>query len=416
MSSGDTAWLLVSAALVLFMTVGLAFFYGGLETERNVLDMLAMNFFTITLVTILWALLGFTLAFGPDVGHGFIGNLHFFALNNMGGVWPGTRVPKLAFMAFQMMFAIITPALVTGAIAGRMKFSAWITFCVAWSVVVYPVIAHWVFDPQGWIYRLGARDFAGGTVVHASAGAAALVLVLVLGPRSKESAAHYPTRSVPFVLLGAGILWFGWFGFNGGSALGANALAVSAFTTTQLAAASACLGWALLERVFTGKTTVIGMATGAVVGLATVTPASGYVGVVPALIIGVVASAACFAAVRVTTRFAKFDDTFGVAAVHGVGGCLGMLLLGLFAHFSINPAGLTDSTNGHINGLFFGDPSFLWHQVIAVVAVVSYTIAVTYLIAAAIKVTCGLRVSTTVQEHIGLGAAFDAAAVTNRSL
>jgi Amt family ammonium transporter len=407
MSSGDTAWLLVSAALVLFMTVGLAFFYGGMETERNVLDMLAMNFFTITLVTILWALLGFTLAFGPDVGHGFIGNFHYFALNNMGGIWPGTHVPKLAFMAFQMMFAIITPALVTGAVAGRMKFSAWIAFCAVWSVVVYPIIAHWVFDPQGWIYRLGARDFAGGTVVHASAGAAALVLVLVLGPRSKDARANYPTRSVPFVLLGAGILWFGWFGFNGGSALGANALAVSAFATTQLAASSACLGWAVLEKFFTGKTTVIGMATGAVVGLATVTPASGYVGMVPALIIGLVASAACFAAIHVAEQFTKFDDTFGVAAVHGVGGCLGMLLLGLFAHFTINRAGLTSSTNGHINGLFFGDPTFLWHQVIAVAAVVGFTVTVTFLVAAAIKATIGLRVSETVQEDIGLGAAFD---------
>ena len=408
MSAGDTAWLLVSAALVLFMTIGLAFFYGGLETERNVLDMLAMNFFTIALVTILWALLGFTLAFGPDVGHGFIGNLHYFALNNMGGAWPGTHVPKLAFMAFQMMFAIITPALVTGAIAGRMKFSAWIAFCVAWSLVVYPIIAHWVFDPEGWIYRLGARDFAGGTVVHASAGAAALVLVLMLGPRSREAAANYPTRSVPFVLLGAGILWFGWFGFNSGSALGANALAANAFTVTQLAAASACLGWALLEKMFTGRATVIGMATGVVVGLATVTPASGYVGAVPALIIGLVASVVCFGATRFATRFARFDDTFGVTAVHGAGGCLGMLLLGLFAHYSLNPSGLTSSTNGHINGLFFGDPSFLWHQVIAVAAVVGYTVAVTYLVVVLVKATIGLRVSESVQEQVGLGAAFAA--------
>ena len=241
MNSGDTAWLLTSAALVLFMTVGLAFFYGGLEPRRNVLHMLMMNFFSIAIVTVVWSLLGFTLAFGPDVGGGFIGNLHYAALMHMGGVWPGTHIPKLVFMAFQLMFAIITPALVSGALAGRLKFQAWVAFCVGWSLVVYPVIAHWLFDAQGWLYVLGARDFAGGAVVHASAGVSALVMVLLVGPRAKSVAESYKPHSVPLVLLGAGILWFGWFGFNAGSALGANQLAANAFTATQLAAASASI-------------------------------------------------------------------------------------------------------------------------------------------------------------------------------
>ena len=293
MNSGDTAWLLTSAALVLFMTVGLAFFYGGLEPRRNVLHMLMMNFFSIAIVTVVWALLGFTLAFGPDVGGGFIGNFHYAALMHMGGIWPGTHIPKLVFMLFQLMFAIITPALVSGALAGRLKFQAWIAFCVGWSLIVYPVIAHWLFDPAGWLYVMGARDFAGGAVVHASAGVSALVMVLLVGPRAKRAAEAYKPHSVPLVLLGAGILWFGWFGFNAGSALGANQLAANAFTATQLAAAAASITWVIMEHAFTGRMTVVGLATGGVVGLATVTPASGFIGPMPALAVG---AAAGFAA------------------------------------------------------------------------------------------------------------------------
>jgi Amt family ammonium transporter len=246
-NTGDTAWVMISAALVLFMTVGLAFFYGGLEPHRNVLHMVAMNIFTIAIVTLTWVTLGFTLAFGPDAGHGLIGNLHYAGLANMSGLWPGTHIPKLDFMAFQMMFAIITPALITGALAGRLKFQAWIAICVGWSLIVYPVIAHWVFDPAGWIYRLGGRDFAGGAVVHISAGTAAAVLVLLLRPRATAAAAAYRPSSVPTVVLGAGILWFGWFGFNAGSALGANQLAANAFTVTEIAAATGFLVWAALE-------------------------------------------------------------------------------------------------------------------------------------------------------------------------
>jgi Amt family ammonium transporter len=393
------------------MTVGLAFFYGGLEPRRNVLHMLMMNFFTISIVTIVWSVIGFSLAFGPDVGHGLIGNLHYAALTNMGGVWPGTHVPKLAFMLFQLMFAIITPALITGAVAGRLKFEAWVAFCVGWSLIVYPVIAHWLFDSAGWLYQLGARDFAGGAVVHASAGFAALVLVLMVGPRAVRAKASYPPHSVPLVLLGAGILWFGWFGFNAGSALGAGQLAASAFTATQIAAAAATLSWALVERAFTGKVTVVGMATACIVGLATITPASGFVGPMPALLIGAVAGVVVFMAERLVLTFKRLDDAFGVVACHGVGGGLGIILLGVFAQYTINPAGLTGSNGAHINGLAFGDPAFLGHQVIADLAVVAYVMAVTWLLGLLVRSTIGLRVAEKEEESAsGLGEAFDLAA------
>jgi len=407
MSPGDTAWVLMSAALVLFMTVGLAFFYGGLEPKRNVLDMLAMNFFTIALVTIVWCEIGFSLAFGPDVGAGLIGNLHFFGLRNMSGLWPGTHIPKLDFMVFQLMFGIITPALVTGAIAGRLKFEAWIAFCLSWSLVVYPILAHWIFDPQGWIYKLGGRDFAGGAVVHASAGSAALVLVLLLGPRSKQSAASYSNGSVPNVLLGAGILWFGWFGFNGGSALGAGQLASNAFVVSQIAAAAACIVWVLLERRQTAHMTVVGMATGAVVGLVVITPASGFVGPMAAIAIGAIGSLICFTASRLALHHRRFDDAFGVVAVHGIGGVLGMLLLGIFADYAINPHGLTTGTGSHLNGLISGNLSLLGHQVIALVATIGFTVAVTYVIVLIVRSTIGLRVPENEENLSGLSAAFE---------
>ena len=415
LNAGDTAWVLASAALVLFMTVGLAFFYGGLEPKHNVLNMLMLNFFTISIVTIVWVLIGFTLAFGPDVGPGLIGNLHYAALRNMGGVWPGTHIPKLAFMAFQLMFAIITPALITGALAGRVKFEAWIAFCVGWSLIVYPVIAHWLFDPSGWIYQLGGRDFAGGAVVHASAGFSALVLVLIIGPRAKKAAAVYQPHSVPLVLLGAGILWFGWFGFNAGSALGAGQLAANAFTVTQIAAAASCIVWALMERAYTGKITVVGAATGGIVGLATITPASGFVGPMPALFIGAAAGVVCYLATRVALRSKRFDDAFDVVACHGVGGALGMLLLGIFAHYTVNPGGLTGRYGAHINGLIFGHAALLGDQLLAVVATVGFTMAVTYIIGVVVQATIGLRVPEE-QEEIGLNVAFDSAAYEQGAL
>ncbi len=408
MNTGDTAWLLTSAALVLFMTVGLAFFYGGLEPRRNVLHMLMMNFFTISLVTLSWTVVGFSLAFGPDVGHGFIGDLHYAFLMNMGGVWPGTHVPKLVFMAFQLMFAIITPALVSGAIAGRVKFSSWVAFVIAWSVLVYPLLAHWLFDPSGWLYRLGARDFAGGAVVHASAGTAAVIFVLMLGPRIKKSREAYAPHSVPLVLLGAGILWFGWFGFNAGSALSSGQLAANAFVATQLAAAAASILWALMERAFTGRVTVVGIATGGVVGLATITPASGFVGPMPALAIGALAGIVSFLAAQGLLRWKRFDDAFDVVACHGVGGAFGILMVGIFADYNSNPSGLVKTNGSHINGLIFGHWASLGDQALAVVAVVAFTAVVTFIILAVIRAIGGLRVPEAEEVgESGLNSLFD---------
>ena len=405
MNAGDTAWVMVSAALVLFMTIGLAFFYGGLEPRRNVLNMVAMNLFTVAIVTIIWVAVGFSLAFGPDAGHGLIGNLHYAGLANTGGLWPGTHIPKLDFMAFQMMFAIITPALITGALAGRLKFEAWIAICAGWSLIIYPVIAHWVFDPAGWIYRLGGRDFAGGAVVHLSAGVAAAVLVLLLRPRTAPDAAAYQPSSVPVIVLGAGILWFGWFGFNAGSALGANQVAANAFTVTQIAAATGFLVWAVIEYSRTGKTTLTGLATGAVAGLATITPAAGYVGPLPAIAIGAAGAAACYFAGIGAKKIKCFDDAFGVTATHGVGGVTGMLLVGIFAQYRLNPAGLTAASGARINGLISGDGSLLWHQVLAVLAVTGLTAALTCGLGIVIRATIGLR-ATGEQEELGLNTMF----------
>jgi Amt family ammonium transporter len=407
MNAGDTAWVLTSAALVLFMTVGLAFFYGGLEPSRNVLHMVAMNLFTIAVVTIVWAVIGFSLAFGPDAGAGLIGNLHYAGLANMGGVWPGTDIPKLVFMAFQLMFAIITPALITGALAGRLKFEAWIGICVGWSLVVYPVIAHWLFDPSGWIYKLGGRDFAGGAVVHISAGAAALVLVLMVGPRTKTAASSYRPNSIPLVMLGAGILWFGWFGFNAGSALGANQLSANAFVVTQIAAAAGFLVWTIIERWQTGKTTLVGAATGAIAGLAAITPAAGYVGPMPALAIGAAAALVCYLSARAVQKIRHFDDSFAVLSTHGAGGLVGMLAVGVFARYAINPSGLTASNGSHLNGLTSGHAALLGYQAIAIGAVFAFTVVGTFVVGLVVRATVGLRATTEQEELTGLNLAFE---------
>jgi Amt family ammonium transporter len=389
------------------MTVGLAFFYGGLEPRRNVLHMLMMNFITISIVTILWALIGFTLAFGPDAGGGFIGNLHYAALMNMGGLWPGTHIPKLTFMLYQLMVAIITPALVSGALAGRLKFEAWIAFCIGWSLIVFPIVAHWLFAPSGWLTVLGARDFSGGAVVHTSAGVSALVMVLLVGPRTKKAADSYRHPSVPLVLIGSAILWFGWFSFNAGSALGAPQLTANAFATTQLAGGTACIAWAVLERAFNGRTTVVGVATAGVVGLVAITPGCGYVGPMSALAIGAVAGVVCYLSTRLAASIGWFDDSFDVVSCHGVGGILGLLLVGVFADFATNPSGLAGPLGSHINGLEFGHAALLGHQVIAILSVVGFCMAATYLLGKVIQVTIGLRVSDVEEVGDGLNIAFD---------
>jgi Amt family ammonium transporter len=392
--SGNTAWVLVSAALVLFMTPGLAFFYGGMVRSKNVLGMLMQNFFCMGLVSVLWALVVFSLAFGKDVGGGFLGGLGFAGLKGVAGAattLPGyvgnfaLTVPPMAFVAFQLMFAIITPALITGAIADRMKFSAWVAFVTLWVLFVYAPVAHWVFSPVGWLFKRGALDFAGGTVVHINAGIAALALVLVMGKRRGWPNEGMAPHSLPFTLLGTGILWFGWFGFNAGSALGANALAAQALVNTHMAAAAALLGWLLIERVKGGHATTLGAASGAVAGLVAITPCAGFVGTGSALVIGFVAGMVCFTAIQLKFRFG-YDDALDVVGVHLVGGLLGSLMVGLFADKGINALGA--------DGLFFGGgTSLLGKQVLAVVATLVWSFVVTFVIARVIDATIGLRVT-----------------------
>jgi Amt family ammonium transporter len=342
--SGDTAWLLASAALVMFMTPGLALFYGGLVRAKNVVGTMTQSFIALALVSVLWVLIGYTLAFGPDKA-GLIGGLEFAGLRHVGAA-PSTfapTVPATAFMVFQLMFAIITPALIAGAFADRMKFSGYLIFIGLWSLLVYAPVVHWEWG-GGFLGAngVGAVDFAGGAVVHANAGAAALAAAIYRGTRRGHGEDNMSAHNVPLVILGAGILWFGWFGFNAGSALTSGALASSAFVNTQLGAAAAVLGWIVVERARTGKVTALGAATGAVAGLATITPAAGYVQPMAALLIGVVAGVVCFLAVGAKIRLG-YDDSLDVVGVHMVGGVIGVLLTGAFASLVINPAGVAAS-------------------------------------------------------------------------
>ena len=389
--SGATAWVLVSAALVAFMTPGLAFFYGGMVRSKNVLGMLMQNVFAMGLISVLWALVGFSLAFGGNGG--FIGNLDFVAMKGLGSLTqiPGYAgdfalvVPVLAFFGYQMMFAVITPALITGATADRLKFSAYAVLIGVWSVIVYPVVAHWVFSPNGWLFKRGALDFAGGAVVHINAGAAALAVIMVLGNRRSWPREAMPPHNLPFTMLGTGILWFGWFGFNAGSALAANGLAAQALVNTHLAAAAAMLSWLGIEKLRTGHFTTLGAASGAVAGLVAITPCAGFVGGVAPIIIGLAAGVVCFLALRLKLRF-KLDDSLDVIAVHLVGGILGSVLLGLFADTKVNSLGF--------DGLFSGGGSkLLVNQVIAVVATFAFSFAVTYVVARILNATMGIRVS-----------------------
>ena len=395
MNSGDTAWVLISTGLVLFMLPGLAFFYGGLVSRRNVLVMLQQTIVPLGLISILWILFGYTLAFGRDAAGGVIGNLDQFALYNLGRaslpnlhvVGPGVSIPTLAFVAYMMMFAIITPALVTGATANRLTFSGYTVTIALWSVIVYAPIAHWLWSPQGWLHRLGAEDWAGGLVVHGSAGAAALALLLVIGPRRRWPASTVPPHSIPLTVLGAGILWFGWIGFNGADGLEANAVAAQAVMNTLVAAAGAMLVWLLVERRTGGHATVLGAVTGAVAGLATITPCAGYVDTYSAIIIGGLAGLICSAALRLKFVF-RLDDALDVLAVHFAGGILGTFLLGLFGHESVNPSGA--------DGLFYGGGGrLLGDQVLAIVVVVTFAFCATWLIATSVARTIGLRVSPT---------------------
>jgi Amt family ammonium transporter len=392
--TGDTAWMLVSAALVLLMTPGLALFYGGMVRTKNVLGTIMHSFIIIALITIQWVLWGYTLAFGPDVG-GIIGNLSWFGLNGVGlDPYPdyAATVPHQAFMIYQAMFAIITPALITGAIAERMKFKTFIVFTLLWATLVYDPLAHWVWGVGGWIRKMGALDFAGGTVVHISSGISALAAALLVGRRKGFGSEPMAPHNLPMTITGAAILWFGWFGFNAGSAIAVGKLSTSAFVVTHIATAAAALSWAVAEWIYKGKPTTLGAASGAVAGLVAITPASGFVGPMPALLIGIGAGIFCYTGVMSKNRFG-YDDSLDVVGVHGVGGTWGALATGLFASKAINDAG--------DNGLFFGNPGLFGIQAAAVLVTWVYSFGMTLIILKILDWTMGLRVSEE-EEETGL--------------
>jgi len=395
-NSGDTAWILISTALVMLMTApGLAFFYGGLVRRKNVLATMMQSFFMLCLLSLQWVLWGYSLSFGPDIGH-FIGSLSWVGLKGV-GMTPNpdyaATIPHLLFMAYQMMFAVITPALITGAFAERMKFSTYVVFTLLWATLVYDPICHWVWGAGGWLRNKGALDFAGGTVVHVSSGISALVCAFVLGKRRGYGKEPMPPHNLPLTVLGASLLWFGWFGFNAGSALGANELAVYAFISTNTAAAAAGLTWMLIEWKLIGKPTILGGATGAVAGLVAITPAAGFVSPLSAILIGAAVSAVCYIAVAVIKLKIAYDDSLDAFGVHGVGGTIGALLTGLFAQKVINPAGN--------NGLFFGNPGQFIIQLQGVAVTMVYAVIVTFVLLKVLDVLIGLRVSDE-EEVIGL--------------
>ena len=384
--TGDTAWILMSTALVMLMTPGLAMFYGGMVRRKNVLGTIMHSFVAIALVSVQWILFGYSLAFGPDV-KGLIGSLDWAGLSGV-GLSPNpdyaATVPHLAFMAYQMMFAVITPALISGAFAERMKFSSYLLFALLWTTVVYDPVAHWVWGTGGWLRKMGALDFAGGIVVHATSGFSALAAALYMGSRKGFLREPMPPHDLPLTVLGAGLLWFGWFGFNAGSALSSGELATMAFVTTHTAAVSATLTWIIAEWVHRGKPTMFGAATGAIAGLATITPAAGFVGPMAALAIGVGAGLLCYTALNAKTRF-RYDDSLDAFGVHGVGGTLGTVMAGLFATAAINPAGA--------NGLFFGNAKQLAVQAEAVFLVAAYSFIVSLILFKVIDLVMGLRVN-----------------------
>ncbi len=382
MNPADTAWVLASSALVLLMTPGLAMFYGGMTRAKNVLSTMMHSFFLMALASVVWLFWAFSLSFSP--GNWFIGGLDYFALSGVGEqVWPDTTIPATTFMIFQCMFAVITPALISGAFAERMKFTSFIAFMILWLTFVYSPVAHWVWG-GGFLAKWGALDFAGGTVVHINSGVAALACALVLGRRKGYGLVPMMPHNLTLTLLGAGLLWFGWFGFNAGSALKANASASMAFVVTHMATASAAISWVVAEWVIKGKPTTLGMASGAVAGLVAITPAAGYVGPVPSVIIGALAGVLCYLAVLGKSSLG-YDDSLDVVGIHGIGGTWGALATGLFASKLINP----DAADG----LFFGNAAQLGIQAAAVLTTIVYSFVVTLLILWVVKSVMGLRVT-----------------------
>lgn len=408
--AGNTAWMLTASALVLFMTPGLGFFYGGLTRNKNVLATIMQSLITISVVGVLWVTIGYSLAFGPD-WHGVIGNFDWIGLKGVGqapggpnGAVYGAGIPHLLFMAFQMMFAIITPALITGAFAERAKFGPFLVFTALWSLLVYVPVAHWVFAYDGWLSAFASNprtpdiginslDFAGGLAIHVNAGIAALAAVLVFGKRKGYGSAPMEPHDITMVVLGAAILWFGWFGFNAGSAGGATGQAVSAFVNTNVAALTAALTWVLVGWLRQGKPSVIGAAAGAVAGLVAITPASGYVQPMESIAIGAGAGALCYFAVQLRARIGM-DDSLDVIGVHGVGGLWGALATGLFASAAVS--GLP-----YANGLFHGHAVQLWDQSIGIFAVAGYSFVVTFVLLKGLDLLVGIRVSED-EEELGL--------------
>lgn len=370
-SAGDTAWVLASTALVMLMTPGLGLFYAGMVRRKNALATILQSFIMVGLVGVIWVLWGYSLSFGSDKW-GLIGGLDYIGLRNvsMERAFPGTAIPEQAFMIFQAMFAIITPALITGAFAERMRFKAFLLFMILWATVVYNPVAHWVWG-GGWLQNLGALDFAGGTVVHICSGAAALCCAVVLGRRKGYGREEFKPHNLTMTLVGTALLWFGWFGFNAGSALAANGLAVNAFVVTNTAAAAAAMSWVVVEWLHRGKPTALGAASGAVAGLVAITPASGFVGPMAAIAIGAVVSVLCYGAIMMKSKLG-YDDSLDVFGIHGVGGTWGAIATGLFATTAINAAGA--------DGLFHGNASLLGKQVIAIAAVMAFSFLVTFVL------------------------------------
>ncbi len=389
--SGDTAWVLTSSALVFVMVPGLAFFYAGLVRSKNALGTLMQSFIAIAIVGLTWVLWGYSLAFGPDIG-GFIGNLEWFGLAGVSATQAGpyaATIPHQAFMVFQAKFAIITPALIAGAFAERIKFSTFVVFIVAWSTIVYAPLAHWMWGIGGWLGEAGALDFAGGAVVHISSGAAALAAAIIFGRRLGFGKIDISPHNVPFVVLGASLLWFGWFGFNAGSDLSSIGRATSAFVVTHISASTAAVVWVALDWIINRRPSVVGAATGAVAGLATITPASGFVGPMPALLIGLGAGALCYTAVWIKTRV-RLDDSLDVWAIHGVGGIWGMLALGIFIGVGFLSIGeLTDLSRGEQ----------IVRQLMAIGATLGWAFFGTLAILFVLKWTMGLRVDEAEEEE-----------------
>ncbi|MBX3136476.1 ammonium transporter [Candidatus Obscuribacterales bacterium] len=392
LNAGDTAWVLVSSSLVMLMTPAIGLFYGGMVERKNLLSTIMLSFAALLVVTVQWVLVGYSLSFGPDIGH-FIGGLQWFALSGVGqaaGTY-ASNIPHLAFMLFQMKFAIITPALITGVFVDRVRFSAFIVFALIWTTLVYDPVAHWVWGEGGWLRAIGSIDFAGGTVVHITSGVAALAICLALRKKPRAVDGRFMPVSIPLTLFGAVLLWFGWFGFNGGSALAANGIAAQALVTTNLAAAAAALTWMILSTM-DGEPGAVGAATGAVVGLIAITPACGFVDIPSSIIIGVIGAFVSYSSIKLAGKL-KIQDPLDVGACHGMGGAWGAVATGIFASKSVNPAG--------VDGAIHGNWSLLYAQLVTVAAVGAFTFVSTYVIAKVVDKIFHFTV-TEEEQQIGL--------------